>query len=285
MKKILVTGSDGQLGSELKALANTDFKFIFTSSGDLDITDREKVQEFVSQHKPDFVINCAAYTAVDKAEAEQEKALAVNKTGVLNLADACFTHAAQLIHISTDFVFDGSSALPYLETDEPAPTGHYGYSKLMGEKEALAIDPQTIIVRTSWLYSPFGHNFLKTMVRLGTESEEVRVVFDQVGTPTYAHDLAGALLSIMKSGLAKENSGIYHYSNEGVASWYDFAKAIFSIAEIETRATPVRTSAFPTPASRPAYSVLDKTKIKNTFGLSIPYWYDSVEKCISRLKH
>ncbi len=281
---ILVTGANGQLGSELRLLApSSDMEFIFTDIGELDLTDTGAVHDFFNSHKIDFCINCAAYTAVDKAEDDKEMAEAINVGTVRNLARACSLHGSTLVHISTDFVFDGKAWVPYTEEDLPNPVSVYGQTKLYGEQAALGENPQTIIIRTSWLYSTFGNNFVKTMLRLGKERNKLSVISDQIGTPTYAADLALAIMHIINELPEKENHekrGIFHYSDEGVASWYDFAKAIFDIESIEIDLKPIDTADYPTPAKRPHYSVMNKSKIKNTFGLAIPYWRDSLKKCL-----
>lgn len=286
MKKILVTGANSQLGQELKILSEeSENEFIFTGSDELDITNLAGLNAFIANTKPQVLINCAAYTAVDLAETDKDKATLLNQTAVGYLAALCASANIQLIHFSTDFVFDGQKSSPYTETDQPNPTGHYGMSKWMGEKDVLAKCPSAIIIRTSWLFSPFGKNFLKTMIRLGTERDTLSVVFDQIGTPTYAHHLANAVLAIIDHKGNKQPGGIYHFSNEGVASWFDFAKAIIEIAEVDTEILPVKTTEYPTPAKRPSYSVLDKTKIKERYDLTIPYWRDGLRHCIQRLKY
>ncbi len=287
--KILVTGAYGQLGNELKMLSAEypEWQFLFTDADTLDITDAFTVQSFFDRNKPDFVINCAAYTAVDKAENDVETAEKVNALAPELLAKATAETGAKLIHISTDYVFDGTSHLPYSESDAINPVSVYGKTKLDGEERTLAANQQTMIIRTSWLYSSFGNNFVKTMLRLGRERGLLNVVFDQVGTPTYAADLASVILFIIAGAEAKPEDfvpGVYHYSNEGVASWYDFAKTIFELSEMNVRVNPVRSDLFPTAAKRPAFSVLDKTKIKTTFCAEIPYWKDSLEICLGKLR-
>lgn len=287
--KILVTGAYGQLGNELKMLSAEypEWQFLFTDADTLDITDAFTVQSFFDRNKPDFVINCAAYTAVDKAENDVETAEKVNALAPELLAKATAETGAKLIHISTDYVFDGTSHLPYSESDAINPVSVYGKTKLDGEERTLAANQQTMIIRTSWLYSPFGNNFVKTMLRLGRERGLLNVVFDQVGTPTYAADLASVILFIIAGAEAKPEDfvpGVYHYSNEGVASWYDFAKTIFELSEMNVRVNPVLSDQFPTAAKRPAFSVLDKTKIKTTFCAEIPYWKDSLEICLGKLR-
>jgi dTDP-4-dehydrorhamnose reductase len=287
--KILVTGAYGQLGNELKVLSTDypEWQFLFTDADTLDITNDFSVKTFFDRNKPDFVINCAAYTAVDKAETDIETAEKVNVLAPEILAKTAAETGAKLIHVSTDYVFDGTSHLPYSETSAVNPVSVYGKTKLTGETLALAANSQTIVIRTSWLYSSFGNNFVKTMLRLGHERGLLNVVFDQVGTPTYAADLASVILFIIAAAEAKPEDfipGVYHYSNEGVASWYDFAKTIFELSEMNVRVNPVRSDQFPTVAKRPAFSVLDKTKIKTTFYAEIPYWKDSLEICLRKLK-
>lgn len=286
--KILVTGAYGQLGNELKVLSvdYPEWLFLFTDADTLDITNELSVKSFFDRNKPDFVINCAAYTAVDKAENDVETAEKVNALAPEILAKAAAKTGSKLIHVSTDYVFDGTNYLPYTETDIVNPMSVYGSTKLDGENRALAANPQTIVIRTSWLYSSFGNNFVKTMLRLGHERGLLNVVFDQVGTPTYAADLASMILIIIAGSEAKPEdfiSGVYHYSNEGVASWYDFAKEIFELSAMNVRVNPVRSDQFPTAAKRPAFSVLDKTKIKTTYCAEIPYWKGSLEICLGKL--
>lgn len=282
---ILVTGAYGQLGSEIKELAALypSFKFLFTDVDSLDITSDEAVRLFFAGNKVEAVINCAAYTAVDKAESDVETARLVNAVAPGILAKYAAKTAARMIHISTDYVFAGNASKPYSEEQEVDPQGVYGHTKLKGEQRVLAENPDSVIVRTSWLYSAFGNNFVKTMLRLGREREELKVVFDQVGTPTYAADLASALLQILEKP-DQIVPGIYHYSNEGVASWYDFALAIFELSEIKCKVQPVESHEFSTPTKRPHYSVLNKSKIKNTFGIEIPYWRDSLQLCLNRIE-
>lgn len=287
--KVLITGAYGQLGSELKA-ASTGFEHlecIYTDYDTLDITDANAVMVFINNEAPEFVINCAAYTAVDKAENEEPKAWALNAAGPENLADACRKSGSHYIHISTDYVFDGWSCIPYTEDMATGPQGVYGKSKLAGEQLVLEMYPESLIIRTSWLYSMFGANFVKTMIRLGQEREVMRVVFDQTGTPTYARDLALALFQIVSETAANTSvwvPGIFHYSNEGVCSWYDFAKEIFHMAGIRCQVEPVESKDYPTPTRRPSYSVLNKGRIKAVYGLRIPHWKDSLKDCIERLQ-
>ncbi len=280
---ILITGANGQLGRELQAtLAATEHTVIAARHCDLDICNSIAVKEYFSKCHIDFVVNCAAYTAVDKAEDEQAASMALNTEAVATLASVSHSHGAKMIHVSTDYVFDGNGCRPYCETDVPCPQSVYGSTKLQGEQLMLAEAPDGIVIRTSWLYSPHGHNFVKTMLKLGQEREELNVVCDQIGTPTYAADLARAIASIINSG--KWIPGIYHYSNEGAISWYDFTKSIHRIAGITTCAVhPCMSHAYPTRAKRPHYSVLDKSKIKNTYGIEIPYWEDGLTDCINRI--
>ncbi len=287
--KIIITGASGQLGSELKIRKNNpSFEMIFTDLPDLDLNDKPAVKDFILERKPDFIINCAAYTAVDKAESEKELAYSINADVPDHIAGLCEASGINLIHISTDFVFPGTGNTPIREDDETKPVNHYGKTKLEGEKKVLQNCRNAIILRTSWLYAVHGHNFVNTMIKASSERDLLRVVYDQVGSPTFAGDLAEAILEMITklnsgSNDIKQLRGIYHYSNEGVASWYDFASAVFKIKKIRTRLIPVSTADYPTPARRPAYSVLDKTRIKENFGLSIPYWRDSLEKCLSQM--
>lgn len=274
---VLVTGASGQLGRAIQHVAPDypKLNFIFASSSEVDITDKAAILQFFEKHQPDFCINAAAYTAVDKAESEPDKAFAVNVTGSKNLAEVCNEFDTILLHISTDFVFDGNKTTPYTEDDIPNPQSVYGKTKLEGENEVRNIAEKYFIIRTSWVYSQFGNNFLKTMIRLGNERESLSVVNDQTGTPTHAIDLAKALITIIFSG--KEVYGIYNFSNEGSCTWYEFAKEIFSVNKINIDLQPIPTSAYPTPAVRPKYSVLDKSKINNIFKIQISNWRKSVE--------
>ena len=285
---ILVTGANGQLGSELNVIsAYEPFDFIFSDIDDLDITDAAKVNSFFNTHTIDFCINCAAYTAVDKAEKNVEAARTLNVDAVQNLAEVCANNNTFLIHISTDFVFKGDSYLPITEHFKPDPVSVYGFTKLEGENIAFRTNRSTIIIRTSWLYSSYGHNFVKTMIRLGKERDEVGVVADQIGTPTYAGDLAKAIIDIVKSSELDnltEKCGIYNFSNEGVASWYDFAVAVFEYKNMKVKVRPLRTEQFPLPAPGPYFSVLDKSKIKDNFNLDIPHWRDSLKVCLEILE-
>ncbi len=283
---ILITGSYGQLGSEIRSLYTKkagEHHFIFTDVDTLDICDETAVSDFFAAHKIDLVVNCAAYTAVDKAESDTDKCRQINSLSVRNLMSVAKRHGARIIHISTDYVFDGTAHKPYVETDCIAPQSVYGSTKAEGE--AVLLDnyaDDSIIIRTSWLYSTFGNNFVKTMLRLGKERKELSVVFDQVGSPTNAADLAEAILSIVYSD--RFEGGVYHYSNEGVCSWYDFAKAIFELALIDCRVLPIESSQYPTPAKRPHYSVLNKAKIKSVYGIHIPYWRDSLQRVIRSIR-
>jgi dTDP-4-dehydrorhamnose reductase len=287
--RVLITGSNGQLGSEIKELAANYKKldFVFKDLPELDICNFEALQAFIIDYNINIVINCAAYTAVDKAEEDAEIAEKVNSKGVLNLVNALQTVNGKLIHISTDYVFDGDHFLPYIESDSVSPIGVYGETKREGELVVINSDIEAIVIRTSWLYSVYGNNFVKTMLRLGNEKEKLNVIFDQVGTPTYAADLAEACLEILSKNDAKINSkgNVYHFSNEGVASWYDFAIAIMKMGTIECLVSPIETKEYPTLAKRPHYSILNKAKIKNDFGIKIPYWRDSLKDCIEKIKN
>ncbi len=276
---VLVTGKNGQLGSEFQSISEqfSQFNFTFTGSEDLDITNEKAVKVFFKQNSFDVVVNCAAYTAVDKAEDEPEKADAVNHLGVKNLVGSCETEEVKLIHISTDYVFDGNSKTPYNESDPTSPVGVYGKTKQLGEQSIQNSSLNAIIIRTSWVYSTFGNNFVKTMLRLGEEKNEINVVNDQFGTPTYAKDLAETCLSILNQINSWKNGvSIFHYSNEGVISWYDFASEIMNIASFDCKVNPIPSDKFPTKAKRPKFSALDKTKIKNTFNIEVPKWRDSL---------
>jgi dTDP-4-dehydrorhamnose reductase len=285
---ILVTGSNGQLGSEIKDLEAhfTDFKFFFMDLSDLDICNNSQLDVFFKDKNINTVINCAAYTAVDKAEQDSEIANKVNSTGVLNLVNALEKVGGKLIHISTDYVFDGNSFLPYQELDQVNPIGVYGNTKRSGELEVINSDIDAIVIRTSWLYSAYGTNFVKTMLRLGNEREELGVIFDQVGTPTNGYDLAKTCLDILaysKEANINSKGNLYHFSNEGVASWYDFSIAIMTLGKVNCHVKPIETKDYPTPAKRPHFSVLNKSKIKNDFEIDIPYWRDSLAKCILKI--
>lgn len=286
--KILVTGAYGQLGNELKerSVFFPDWNFLFTDVDSLDITDDEMVHSYFRDEKPGLVINCAAYTAVDKAEDDPLTAEKVNAFAPGLLAKAANRLKAGMIHISTDYVYGGEAFLPYVETDPVNPATVYGKTKLKGERLCLAENPYSVILRTSWLYSLYGNNFVKKILKLGEINRQVKVVFDQTGTPTWAADLADAVLTITEK--FSENRkyfvpGIYNFSNEGVASWYDFAKAVFEITGTNCEAVPVLSSEFPTPAKRPHYTVMNKLKIKATFDIDIPYWKDSLKKCLGKI--
>ena len=280
-KKILITGANGQLGSALNLILGeypSLYELINTGHQELDITDKDRVEEYIAKTLPHFVINCAAYTAVDKAESEIDIATAINVEGVRNLARAANLHKLPIIHISTDFVFDGKTSIPLVEDSFCNPINVYGSSKYKGEQAAQAENSKHFIIRTSWLYSSVGHNFLKSITKLATERSTLSIVFDQIGTPTFANDLALAVKKIIDSELAAY--GVYHFSNEGVASWYDFAKELIDIQGINCEIVPIVSSEYHTPAKRPAYSVLNKSKIKATFQIEIPYWKDSLRACI-----
>lgn len=283
---ILVTGANGQLGSEMRRLgAVSPNNYIFTDVAELDITNGVAVALFVKQHSIDAIVNCAAYTNVDKAESDAATAELINATAVGNLAVAAKEVNATLFHISTDYVFGCEGNTPRTEEMPTAPLGVYGQTKLLGEQTIAKSGCKALIFRTAWLYSEFGNNFLKTMMRLTAEREQLNVVFDQVGTPTYAGDLALAIFSIIEAGVYPGNEGIYHFSNEGACSWYDFAVEIAAAAgNTGCRISPCHSSEFPSPVTRPPYSVLDKTKIKNTFDIEIPHWRESMEYCIKRIK-
>ncbi len=280
---ILITGCNGQLGNEMQLLEKNHPQHVYfnTDVQELDITDREAVVAFVEEHQIDGIVNCAAYTAVDKAESNVELCTLLNATAPAYLAQVVERRSGWFVQISTDYVFDGTNHVPYVETDDVCPNSTYGRTKLEGEQQAMSACRRTMIIRTAWLYSSFGNNFVKTMIRLGREKSELGVIFDQIGTPTYARDLAVAIFVAIDKGIVP---GIYHYSNEGVISWYDFAKAVHRMAGITTcRVRPLHTSEYPTPAARPHFSVLDKTKIKQTYALDIPYWEESLAECIMQL--
>lgn len=285
MNNIVVTGSNGQLGSELKALAQiySDYNFYFTDSKELDITNHEAVNQFIKTNKISVIINCAAHTAVDKAETDVELSKKLNHLAVENFGNIAKANNIKLIHISTDYVFDGTNYMPYSEKDKTNPQSVYGNTKLAGEQALQEINPEnSIIIRTSWVYSSFGNNFVKTMLRLANERKELGVIVDQIGTPTYARDLAKVILEIIPK-VKNENVEVYHFSNKGVSSWYDFAKAIFDIKGIEIKLNAIETSQYPTAAKRPFYSVLNKNKIENTFQIEIPNWRDSLKECLQKL--
>ena len=282
MKNILVTGANGQLGNEMRLLAevNKEYTYFFTDVAELDICDEQAVMNFVTAHQIDIIVNCAAYTAVDKAEDNQELCDKLNHVAPGYLAKAIQTRGGYLVQVSTDYVFDGTAHVPYTEEQPTCPDSVYGTTKLAGEQEAMKYCANTMIIRTAWLYSTFGNNFVKTMLRLGREKDSLGVIFDQIGTPTYARDLAVAIFAIHKGIIP----GIYHFSNEGVCSWYDFTQMIHHLADIRTcKLRPLHTEEYPTRAKRPHYSVLDKTKIKDIYGIEIPYWVDSLKECIDKL--
>lgn len=283
---ILVTGANGQLGCEMRRLgAVSPNNYIFTDIAELDITDAQAVMNAAKENNISIIINCAAYTNVDKAESDEATAELINATAVGNLAAAMKEVGGTLFHVSTDYVFGCEGNTPRTETMPTSPLGVYGRTKLNGEKAIEANGCKALVFRTAWLYSEFGNNFLKTMMRLTAEREQLNVVFDQVGTPTYAGDLALAIFSIIEAGVYEGNEGIYHFSNEGACSWYDFAVEIAATAgNTNCRITPCHSSEFPSPVTRPPYSVLDKTKIKNTFDIDIPHWRESMEYCIKRIK-
>jgi dTDP-4-dehydrorhamnose reductase len=307
---VLVTGSQGQLGSEIKEISSNHntYRYHFTDRDSLDITNEQNIREFIEMHNIHTIINCAAYTAVDKAESDEIQANLVNHLAVKYLAQVAKEKNIKLVHISTDYVFDGKNYRPYLESDATFPNSVYGETKLNGELALQRVNPKNaIIIRTSWVYSSYGNNFVKTMLRLGRERDELGVIFDQVGTPTYARDLAKAILDILPkldchASLAvtqdcsvEETSlslrgtkqstkvQIYHYSNEGVLSWYDFAKEIMKMAKLDCKINPIETKEYPTPASRPHYSLLNKSKIKKDFDILIPYWKESLDACLKAL--
>lgn len=286
MKTVLVTGANGQLGTSIHRLSGSysGFRFLFTDVDSLDICNAESVDAFIQAHPVDYIVNCAAYTAVDKAEENRELCEQINRDAVANLAVAAKRCEAKMLHVSTDYVFDGTACVPYQETDTTNPQSVYGSTKRAGEKALLEICPDAVIVRTAWLYSEYGNNFVKTMLRLGSEHEEIRVVFDQVGSPTYATDLALALLTILKQaeqGLYQP--GIYHFTDEGVCSWYDFTVKIIQLAGLQARVLPIESKDYPTKAVRPHFSVLNKQKIKSSYGLVIPHWEESLRKCMENM--
>ena len=280
---ILVTGANGQLGNEMQVLAreNLQHTYFFMDVQELDICDEQAVYAYVSEHKIDIIVNCAAYTAVDKAEDNVELCDKLNNIAPGYLARAAQANGAAMIQVSTDYVFDGTAHIPYTEDCDPCPDSVYGTTKLEGEYDVMNYFEKAVVIRTAWLYSTFGNNFVKTMIRLGKERDSLGVVFDQIGTPTYANDLAQAIYTIINKGIVR---GIYHFSNEGVCSWYDFTVAIHRLAGITScKVKPLHTAEYPAKANRPAYSVLDKTKIKTTFGIEIPHWEESLKRCIDTL--
>ena len=289
-KNILITGANGQVGQEFQSLVSNQERlenannFYFTTKEILDISDKENFEHFIKENEIDIIINCAAYTAVDDAEENSNLAFKINEEAVKNMAEVAKKDNLKFIHISTDYVFDGTSHTPLVEDDKTNPQGVYAKSKLAGEEAILAINPKnTSIIRTSWIYSSTGQNFVKTMLRVGSEREEINVVCDQIGTPTYARDLARTILTMVDKEISHDDVRIYHYSNEGNCSWYDFAQAIFEIAQVDCKVNPISTREYPTPAKRPSYSVLNKEKIKKEYQLKIPYWRDSLKSCIALL--
>ncbi|WP_374950592.1 dTDP-4-dehydrorhamnose reductase [Mucilaginibacter sp.] len=284
MKKVIIFGASGQLGQCFKKIAadeNLDY-LIFPEENEANILDTGALKKVFAKYLPTHVVNCAAYTAVDKAEDDVDAALSVNKTGVENIARLCSEHNTTLVQVSTDFVFKGDKASPLTEEDATEPISVYGQTKLDGELVIPGLTDKYFVLRTAWLYSEFGNNFVKTMLKLGAERDLLKIIADQVGTPTYAMDLAQAILTVVNADSTAY--GVYHYSNEGVASWYDFTKAIVQLSDTDVKVLPIATSEYPTRAVRPAYSVMDKAKIKTTFGIDIPYWRDSLAVCINRLQ-
>jgi len=281
MKNILITGANGQLGNEMRLLSseNNQYNYFFTDVQELDICDEQAIQKFVTENQIDVIVNCAAYTAVDKAEDNADLCRKLNAVAPGYLAKAAESRGAAMIQVSTDYVFNGTNHVPYTEEEPTCPASVYGNTKLEGEQNVMSNCSKAIVIRTAWLYSTFGNNFVKTMIRLGKERESLGVVFDQIGTPTYAHDLAKAIYAAINKGIVP---GIYHFSNEGVCSWYDFTLAIHRIAGISTcKVSPLHTADYPSKAARPHYSVLDKTKIKKTFDIEIPHWEVSLQECIN----
>ena len=284
MKNILITGANGQLGNEMRVLSveHPEYTYFFTDVEELNICNEQAVMDYVEDHQIHVVVNCAAYTAVDNAEDNVEFCTKLNADAVGYLAKAAEANGAEFIQISTDYVFDGTAHTPYVETEPTCPDSVYGRTKLEGEQNALSFCNRSMVIRTAWLYSTFGNNFVKTMIRLGKERDSLGVIFDQIGTPTYARDLARAIFAAISQGVVP---GVYHFSNEGVCSWYDFTKAIHRLAGIAAcKVKPLHTEEYPTKAKRPHYSVLDKTKIKETYHIEIPYWMDSLQSCIAELE-
>ena len=283
MKNLLITGANGQLGNEMRVLSAEypEYSYFFTDVEELNICNEQAVMDYVEDHQIHVIVNCAAYTAVDKAEEDVELCTKLNADAVGYLAKAAEAFGAEFIQISTDYVFDGTAHIPYQETEPTCPNSVYGSTKLAGEQNALTLCTRSMVIRTAWLYSTFGNNFVKTMIRLGRERDSLGVIFDQVGTPTYARDLARAIFAAIRQGVTP---GIYHFSNEGVCSWYDFTKAIHRLAGITTcNVKPLHTSEYPTKAKRPHYSVLDKRKIKEVYHVEIPYWEESLKECIYQM--
>lgn len=284
MQKILVTGCNGQLGSEMQVAANRfpSFQYIYTDVAELDICDKNTLDSFVKENAVNIIVNCAAYTAVDKAEDDIELCYKINRDAVRNIGEVASENNLKVVHVSTDYVFDGTNYLPYTEDLPVCPATVYGKSKLEGEQALMESCGQAVILRTAWLYSSFGNNFVKTMIKLGTERESLNVIFDQIGTPTYAADLADAILCLLSNETFVP--GIYHYSDEGVCSWYDFTKTIHRIAKVTCNVQPIETKDYPARTPRPHYSVLNKSKIKSTYNISIPHWEESLEKCINLMQ-
>ena len=285
MKNILITGANGQLGNEMRVLSAEypEYAYFFTDVAELDICNEQAVMEFVQANNIHVIVNCAAYTAVDKAEENVELCTKLNADAVGYLAKAAEACGAEFIQVSTDYVFDGTAHVPYRETASTCPNSVYGHTKLAGEQNALTLCSRSMVIRTAWLYSTFGNNFVKTMIRLGRERDSLGVIFDQVGTPTYARDLARTIFVAIRQGVVP---GVYHFSNEGVCSWYDFTKAIHRLAGIaDCKVKPLHTEEYPTLAKRPHYSVLDKSKIKTIYSIDIPYWEDSLKECIDALDY
>ncbi len=284
MKTILITGSKGQLGNEMQqaAVRYPQFNYIFTDVDELDICDKTALDAFVKANSVNFIVNCAAYTAVDKAEDDVKLCYKINSDAVRNIGEVADSNGIKVVHVSTDYVFDGTNHIPYTEIQEVSPATVYGKSKFAGELALLESCKDSVIIRTAWLYSSFGNNFVKTMMKLGSERDTLNVVFDQVGSPTYAADLAEAIMKVVSA----ENfvAGIYHFSDEGVCSWYDFTKTIHKIAGISCNVQPIESKDFPARTPRPHYSVLNKAKIKSTYGITIPHWEESLEKCIKILQ-
>ena len=283
-QKIVVTGANGQLGQEFRELASSfgQFDFFFLGKEDLDIVQKNKVEEKIAAIRPHYLINCAAYTAVDKAETDENNAYAVNRDAASNLAAACAAHGVKFVHISTDYVFDGTASKPYREDDPVNPANVYGQSKQKGEEEVLKNNKEAVIIRTAWVYSAYGNNFVKTMLRLMSSRPEIGVVSDQYGTPTYAADIAEAVLDIILSGMWVP--GVYHFSNEGIITWYDFASEIKSLSNSTCTVNAITTEQYPTPAKRPKYSVFDKTKIQQTYGIKLKDWKGSLKHCLSKMQ-
>ena len=281
---ILITGSNGQLGNEMQISAKNfpNHHFIYTDVAELDICDKEALNAFVKSNDVNMIVNCAAYTAVDKAEDDVELCYKINAEAVKNIGEMATANNAKVIHVSTDYVFDGTNYVPYTEDMPVCPSSVYGKSKLAGEEALMSTCSNTVIIRTAWLYSSFGNNFVKTMIKLGTERESLNVIFDQVGSPTYAADLADAIMKIISH--TDFIPGIYHYSNEGVCSWYDFTKSIHRKSDITCNVQAIETKDYPTRTPRPHYSVLNKAKIKSTYGIAVPHWEDSLDKCLSILR-